>query len=722
MVFDRGHVFFEIQGPSWMQMRPCKMSTTKAKPQVSALLISSDMRAFLSRVGQTCLQTTFAIFFTSLLFFAPGHASEPTNPHETMDMESIYPSAKTCAACHPKQYSEWAVSQHAYAQMSPIYMAMQMRINSLTSGTNGDFCIRCHNQVGMNAGESTNISNLKRPASSREGITCSVCHRVNKSYGKISGRLPLVRGPMHSTIFGPSGGDEVDRVIADTDKKGFKVTADPDERGLTIHAKAEPFFELTQPGFCGTCHDVTLLNGFRLEEAFSEFKQTQAAENQVSCQDCHMGKVQGRNEGYEYGPAAVVQGIPTKDRRVTNHFFAGPDYSLIHPGIFPHNVEAAEMASLEDWLEFDWKAGWGTESFEEMAEIAEQPLDDLDEALASALEALSSDDSINLQDAEDAYLDLAEAIELEAGEKAAAIYIKLGKSLSALSESKTPSKELAEAALAAATHLRVKLGMTYAETNYWGDIVDREDAAAIMETQLERLEWAKDQRFEVMRNGYLLGDIQVAESSPDNFKFGVDVINGTDGHGVPTGFDAERLVFLQVTVTDSKGISVFLSGDRDPNGDVRDSHSLYVRNGEVEKDDQLFNLQSKFIVRLGRGGEREQVLAVNTSVSALPFVRPEARATILYGRPLGARKHKKTIEPLGRRRANYSIDTDKLKAGETYNINVKLIAQMIPVHLIPAIQESGFDYNMTPKQLAEGVVEQAMTLWEKDQKVTLKGT
>jgi len=357
-----------------------------------------------------------------------------------------------------------------------------------------------------------------------------------------------------------------------------------------------------------------------------------------------------------------------------------------------------------------------------MAEIAEQPLDDLDEALASALEALSSDDSINLQDAEDAYLDLAEAIELEAGEKAAAIYIKLGKSLSALSESKTPSKELAEAALAAATHLRVKLGMTYAETNNWGDIVDREDAAAIMETQLERLEWAKDQRFEVMRNGYLLGDIQVAESSPDNFKFGVDVINGTDGHGVPTGFDAERLVFLQVTVTDSKGNSVFLSGDRDPNGDVRDSHSLYVRNGEVEKDDQLFNLQSKFIVRLGRGGEREQVLAVNTSVSALPFVRPEARATILYGRPLGARKHKKTIEPLGRRRANYSIDTDKLKAGETYNINVKLIAQMIPVHLIPAIQESGFDYNMTPKQLAEGVVEQAMTLWEKDQKVTLKGT
>jgi hypothetical protein len=176
------------------------------------------------RLGLTnCLAPCVFAAFTMLSMTAvqaeSAQGSKTSDPHEVMDMESIYPSAKTCAACHPKQYSEWAVSQHAYAQMSPIYMAMQMRINSLTSGTNGDFCIRCHNQIGMNAGESTNISNLKRPASSREGITCSVCHRVNKSYGKISGRLPLVRGPMVSTIYGPSAGDELERVIADTDKK-----------------------------------------------------------------------------------------------------------------------------------------------------------------------------------------------------------------------------------------------------------------------------------------------------------------------------------------------------------------------------------------------------------------------------------------------------------------------------------------------------------------------
>jgi len=50
---------------------------------------------------------------------------------------------------------------------------------------------------------------------------------------------------------------------------------------------------------------------------------------------------------------------------------------------------------------------------------------------------------------------------------------------------------------------------------------------------------------------------------------------------VPTGFDAERLVFLQTTVTDCQGKIVFKSGDLDPNGDVRNEHSVYVHHGRA---------------------------------------------------------------------------------------------------------------------------------------------
>src|SRR5947209_19373626 len=75
--------------------------------------------------------------------------------HARLFAASRFPSATACGQCHPTQYRQWSVSQHAYAQLSPIFNAMQANITAGTNGTNGDFCIRCHTQVGMNIGEST---------------------------------------------------------------------------------------------------------------------------------------------------------------------------------------------------------------------------------------------------------------------------------------------------------------------------------------------------------------------------------------------------------------------------------------------------------------------------------------------------------------------------------------------------------------------------------------
>ena len=93
---------------------------------------------------------------------------------------------------------------------------------------------------------------------------------------------------------------------------------------------------------------MTLLNGFRLEEAFSEYRMSPAAAKGTTCQDCHMGKVQGIPSGYEHGPAAVIGGKETEPRKLTSHLFAGPDYSVIHPGLFPFNVEAQELATMRE--------------------------------------------------------------------------------------------------------------------------------------------------------------------------------------------------------------------------------------------------------------------------------------------------------------------------------------------------------------------------------------
>ena len=546
--------------------------------------------------------------------------ADPSAAHDDLFGEDRYPSAATCGTCHPKQYEEWAVSQHSYAQLSPVYMAINNFLNFSTSSSMGDFCLRCHNQVGANLGESPFISNLERHPTSREGITCVVCHRITKGYNKVSGRLALAEGSLLDPVYGPRGNEEMERVLKD-DK--YRVVTEEEELGRKIHTEAKKFAPISTPTFCGSCHDVTLFNGFRLEEAFSEYRLSPAADRGVTCQDCHMGKIQGIPSDFDYGPAAVVGGVPTKPRKLSNHLFSGPDYSVIHPGIFPHNSDAQQLATLEQWLQYDHEAGWGTDEFED-----------------------------NVAD----------------------------------------DYEFPEA---------------------WASIDDRYDAREILDIQFERLDFARKKRLEVLRNGYHLGDVKIEEASADGIEFEVEVKNITDGHNVPTGFTGERVVWLEVEVKDADGNVVFISGDRDPNGDLRDLHSLYVHNGELPEDPFLFNLQSKFVVTQGRGGEREAVIPIPYTVTALPIVRPTTLSLVFAGEPTTERNHRKGIEPLGNRWASYEIDGDDLTGKGPYSASIRLNSQMVPVNLIAAVQRVGFDYGMSAKDVADAVVEGADILWEK---------
>ena len=551
--------------------------------------------------------------------------------HRRLFAENRFPSATECRTCHPDHYREWSVSQHAYAQLSPIFNSMHATVVKRTNGTNGDFCVRCHTQVGMNLGEPVFMSNLDRHPVSQEGITCIVCHRLENNYGKVSGRFSLVEGGLDVPVYGPSGNEELKRVLEAPDK--YHVTTEPSAQGRLIHPDAKRSFQMTESGFCGQCHDVTLKNGFRLEEAFSEFKNSPAAKRGESCHDCHMGVEPGIKSGYRLEPAAIVGGVPTQPRKRTNHMIVGPDYSVIHPGLFPHNPDLRRLATLREWLTFNVEAGWGTDAYEQNA-----PAD-----------------------------------------------------------------------------------ATYPDR--WKTVDDRYDARAIIEEQLALLDEAKESRLALLRRGYNLGMLEVDRANRRGLKFKVEVQNGTDGHNVPTGFDAERLVWLQVTVTSPSGKVVFQSGDLDKNGDVRDLHSTLVHNGEVPLDRQLFSLQSKFITTAFRGGEREQILPINYSVDPLPFVRPETFSSVMTGRPFGARKHKQGISPNESRWAEYKVSRSELGDVEEgdYQIRVKMMSAMVPVNLVMEVAGVGFDYDMSTSDVIKALVAGHMTLWDRTVSVPLNG-
>jgi hypothetical protein len=560
---------------------------------------------------------------------APAAPSEPQSEerdtaraHARLFLESRYPSANTCATCHPNQYREWSVSQHSYSQLSPMMMSFQNVTNRRTATTVGDFCLRCHAPVGTELGEPLSLSNLDRDPASREGITCIVCHRVSKPYSKAAGRIALVEGDIFNPVYGPTGDAELKRVLSEPET--YRVVTEPGKSGRAIHGDVEKFFTLTRPEFCATCHEVFNPIGFRLEEPISEYYHSPAAAKGVTCQDCHMGETQGANKGYATGPAAVVGGVPTRPRKVTSHYFAGPDASIIHPGLFPHNVRADEFKAMREWLEFDLKTGWGTPEF----------------------------------------------------------------------ENKVPKDHVFPKA--------------------WRSADDRYDAREIIKEQIKLLEWAQGKRVEVLRNGFSLSDIKLDPGDKRGISFSVEVGNPAEGHNSPTGLDEERPIFLQVTVTDGTGKIIYMSGDRDPNGDLRDISSLYVKAGTLPIDDDLFNLQSKFTGRALHGGDRVQVLGTNTSPSVTPFMRPEARPSVLYGAPASVRKMRHTIPALQSRTATYSVPADRLTGQGPYRVNVKLIIQSVTVHLAYAVAPGGFDFGMTTKQVADALVQNAVVIWERD--------
>lgn len=550
-----------------------------------------------------------------VLFSSTGAPAQDStaDPHDLFVADNKFPSAAVCKTCHPVHYKEWSVSAHAYAQMSPVFNAMQATIIKRTNGTNGDFCIRCHTPIGMNMSEPAFSSNLDRHAVAREGVTCITCHRRDKAYGKVSGRLAMVEGDVFEPVYGPHGNEELKRVIQ---SGAYDVNGTRGNAGRSIHADAKELPEISTPAFCGSCHDVNHVDSFRLEEAFSEYKSSPAAARGVSCQDCHMGKTPGVPSGYFEEPIAIVGGKPTRPRKRTNHMFVGPDYSIVHRGIFPHNPAAQSLATVQEWLQFDDNAGWGTDEFEDTVAVG------------------------------------------------------------------------------------------YVFPRRWASVVDRYEARSIIAENQELLEKIAAQRKMLLQSGYQPGDVVVDKAGRDGIQFSVEIKNGTDGHNVPTGFDAERLVYLNITVEDNTGKVVFESGDLDPNGDLRDMRSEYVRNGELPEDAYLFNLQSIFLVRMLRGGEREQVLPINASISPLPFIRPSTQSNLLVGRPLNARKQRATVPPLSSRWATYEVGAEQLTGSDgPYKARIRIIAGMVPVNLIHEIQDVGFDYGMSPHGVANAIVD-----------------
>ena len=290
--------------------------------------------------------------------------------HALADMQ--YPSAKVCGECHPNQYEQWSNSSHAYASLSPMFNKFEQKINDLSQGTIGSFCVRCHASVGTALGERRDIAWWERSAASREGVTCVTCHRVGEAYGKTNAARRIAPGSIHEPVFGPF--DTTGGLKAISDARGYQllVSSDqpdrPDEpdgtKWIRMHQTAIQSTFITQSEFCATCHQVQVHPGIKLETVWEEYRSSPAAKEGITCQDCHMSTTPGQPTGFAKGWAARVNGTyVNSERDLTDHTCVGPGYPIAHPGLFPFSLEESPFAP-QQWLRFDYRAEWGSEEFE----------------------------------------------------------------------------------------------------------------------------------------------------------------------------------------------------------------------------------------------------------------------------------------------------------------------------------------------------------------------
>jgi len=568
--------------------------------------------------GRIAFVLTAALFLAPTAYAAEGKVDGDA-AHTALLSESSYPNAGQCAECHEQIYNEWASSNHAYASISPMFHKFEQAITDLSRGTIGTFCVRCHQTVGTQLGEQREAPLWERSQLAREGITCITCHRVKEQYSKMNGERTIEAGDIHQPVYSTKKDSSFDAVIAKKDENKLKIgAADDPQRGADIHAKVVKFEQLGQSEFCMSCHQVAVNLGIKLEIVWEQYRDSPAFEAGVTCQDCHMGKVPGRADGYAKAPAAVINGEPVNpERKHSNHAFYGPGYPIAHPGIFPHNPKAQKRASIQEWLQFDWRAGWGTKKFERQVKKGE-------------------------------------------------------------------------------------IDVTFPKK--WRKAAQRRRARKIIETNLKELEHKRELRRQVMENGSHIDGpfFNAPPQAGSALSFSYKVSNVNSGHNLPSGsLGAQPELWLNVALIDPDGKNVWESGYVDSNGDMADLHSLDVAAGKIEHDDQLFNLQTKFLTTNVKGTDREMYLPVNFDVDQIPFLRPPAVPTTVLNHPPFVRMENRSLPPLSSRNASYKVPAGVMTKAGTYRLGVRLRSRAEPIYFMRFV-------GATPE------MEEAMNQWMLD--------
>lgn len=259
----------------------------------------ADRAAYSARVAEH-----YNLPFSTAEPFKPSNATTDTG--QFIDPKS-FPTAAYCGHCHEQAHAEWQQSVHANSFRNPWYVK---NVNLLINERGIEYtrhCEGCHNPIALVSGALTTGSPINRKFDD-DGVTCSVCHSIQKISTQGTGSYKLGRPAVmvdanDKPVYGPVSDKEI---LAHLDRHSKAVMRD--------------FYRTSE--FCGVCHKAALpreVNHYKWQRPFTTYDEWQQAsfskqsplpfyvKDKVStCQTCHMQSepLTGRDYGSEPGKFA----------------------------------------------------------------------------------------------------------------------------------------------------------------------------------------------------------------------------------------------------------------------------------------------------------------------------------------------------------------------------------------------------------------------------------
>jgi formate-dependent nitrite reductase cytochrome c552 subunit len=246
----------------------------------------------------------FLLMIPLVLFFGIAFFSrQPSTAPAQQEVEAPISSAESCRPCHTEIYDQWKSSFHAQSIHTPTFRAMLTIFKYNTQGEHIEFCFKCHAPEVKVKGNSDQLAGqvLQGLPIRSEGITCTICHSIESVEDRPDPEVPVAfdfgrTPPFHKVM------------------------------NTSVTQSAE---------MCGSCHDYNTPNFVHPEQPDTpccdvnrDWKKTSFAQNDVTCQSCHMKDEMGVVEltvmdKIKNGLYQLVGLKRYKDARYTNHSFPG---------------------------------------------------------------------------------------------------------------------------------------------------------------------------------------------------------------------------------------------------------------------------------------------------------------------------------------------------------------------------------------------------------------